>query len=545
MDSVKRLFLPPDFGSYQKNQKARILYISSLPTLFAGIGIGILDWRAGFHALALSLFLMSAASVYALWSMRRGKLALPGFLLPFSALIVQTINMLGDGSLPEPAVLIYPLLIIFASMLLGKWAALIFTGLCAVSQMIVFWIGFNGEESFSTLLFILLPIAIAGGLLWVVMDVLDRNMDRVRSSEERWRSLVENAPVTIVNTDRHGVIQFVNRSDNYDANSMIGRPLLDFVRDTNYKRALVSSRNVLKTGQSDSYEAVGRNAQGQDIHYSVSVGPIFDYAGEVNGLTFIILDITEKKRVEEQILKLNAELERLVEERTAQLETSNQELASFSYSISHDLRTPLRAIDGFSLALLDDYADVIDEQGQDYLRRVRSASQRMGILMDELLRLASITRRQPQKQNFDLSALANSIAHDFRRNDPQRAVEITIQPNLLIYGDKSLLHMALEDLFSNAWKFTADKEPARIEFGCQEIEAKLIYFVCDNGLGFDMQYVDKLFQPFQHLHDRSELAGSGIGLAIVQRVIQKHGGEIWAEAQLGQGATIFFTLPDG
>jgi PAS domain S-box-containing protein len=345
-----------------------------------------------------------------------------------------------------------------------------------------------------------------------------------------------------VNTDRDGIVQIINHFEGLQVDDIIGKPLVDFAPSIDHKRAMAATRRVLRSGKGIHFETSGRDLENREVWFSVSVGPIFGSSGEIEGLTFIVLDITEKKRSEDEIRDLNTELEALVQERTNQLDTSNQELASLSYAVSHDLRTPLRAIDGFSLALLEDYNAVLDEQGQHYLNRVRVASQRMGILIDDLLRLAFIARQELQSQSVELSDLVHTIANEFLSANPERKIEVLIEPGLSVCGDENLLRIAVSNLFNNAWKFTSLQEQARIEFGCQEINGTPAYFIRDDGVGFDMQYATKLFHPFQHLHGHSKLEGSGVGLAIVQRIVQKHGGRIWAEAQEGQGATFYFTL---
>ena len=250
----------------------------------------------------------------------------------------------------------------------------------------------------------------------------------------------------------------------------------------------------------------------------------------------------ERQLADEEIRRLNAELERRVSERTAELTAVNKELEAFSYSVSHDLRAPLRSIDGFSQALLEDYREKLDEQGKDYLQRVRAAAQRMGQLIDDLLGLSRVTRREMRYETFNLSQIAQSVAAELQRREPKRQVSFVIAEGLMANGDVRLLRVVLENLLGNAWKFTSNNNRASIEFGVIENEGNLTYFVHDDGAGFDMAYADKLFGAFQRLHSVTEFEGTGIGLATVQRIVHRHGGRIWAEGAVGQGATVYFTL---
>jgi light-regulated signal transduction histidine kinase (bacteriophytochrome) len=250
----------------------------------------------------------------------------------------------------------------------------------------------------------------------------------------------------------------------------------------------------------------------------------------------------ENARLYEQIQRDAAALEKRVAERTAELAALNAELEAFAYSVSHDLRAPLRGINGFSQALLEDYADKLDADGQDYLQRVQAASQHMGQLIDDLLKLSRVTRAEAFHETVQLSDLAQTIATDLHQQEPERQVEFVIAEGLAAKGDARLLRVALENLLGNAWKFTAKNPCARIEFGDIRQNGNRAYFVRDDGVGFNMAYADKLFGAFQRLHSAAEFDGTGIGLATVQRVIHRHGGRVWAESDVEQGATFYFTL---
>ena len=249
-----------------------------------------------------------------------------------------------------------------------------------------------------------------------------------------------------------------------------------------------------------------------------------------------------RRRAEEDLTELNADLERRVLERTAELEVVNAELEAFSYSVSHDLRAPLRALDGFSLALVEDYGDRLDGTAFDYLGRIRAASQRMARLIDDLLTLSRVTRREMSRESVDLSRMAREIAGELRESEPDREVEVTVAANMAVDGDAHLLDVALRNVMANAWKFTAREPAARIEIGSMDQGDEPVFYVRDNGAGFDPAYVDMLFTPFQRLHGYDEFAGTGIGLATVQRIVRRHGGRVWAEGQTGKGATVYFTL---
>ncbi len=245
-------------------------------------------------------------------------------------------------------------------------------------------------------------------------------------------------------------------------------------------------------------------------------------------------------RKAEEIQMLNVTLEERVRQRTAELETTNRELEAFSYSVSHDLRAPLRTIDGFSLALEEDYSTAVDAVGRDYIKRVRAGVQRMGQLIDALLQLSRITRAEVTREDVDLTALGDSVVENLREENLGRDLEVTVDRRMSLYGDPKLLRVALENLMNNAAKFTSKKPQTIIHFGWDP--AQQAWFIKDNGAGFDMYYVDKLFNAFNRLHGEKDFKGSGIGLATVARVIRRHHGRIWAESTVEHGATFWFTV---
>ena len=287
-------------------------------------------------------------------------------------------------------------------------------------------------------------------------------------------------------------------------------------------------------GIEDIYELTYIRKDGSRFPAVVSVTALRDAQNAIIGYLLIGTDNTARKRLEER-----------VRHRTAELEATNKELEAFSYSVSHDLRDPLRSIDGFSQAFLEDFGPLVPPEGREDLQRVRHATQHMGQLIDDMLLLSRVTRREMHMEATDMSALAAEVAEELVRDNPQRDVQLSIEPGMTATGDPQLLRIVLVNLLGNAWKFTSRREHAHVSVGTvRDPEHGPAFFVHDDGAGFDLQYKDKLFVAFQRLHGQDEFPGTGIGLATIQRAVRRHGGDVWAEGEVDRGATFYFTIPD-
>jgi light-regulated signal transduction histidine kinase (bacteriophytochrome) len=275
---------------------------------------------------------------------------------------------------------------------------------------------------------------------------------------------------------------------------------------------------------------------------SDTCAPLRNTKGEIIGVIGVVRDITEQKLAEEQLVRLNEELEQRVRLRTLEYEEANRELESFSYSVSHDMRAPLRHIEGFTRIFMEDHGAEISPEGRKYLDRICSATKRMGEIIDALLKLSRISRRIICLEEVDLSGIAREIAADLTAAAPERPIEFIVEDGVTAHGDRQLFRVILDNLIGNAWKFTGKQEAARIEFGSETVQGVRAIFVRDNGAGFDAAYANKLFGVFQRLHRVDEYEGTGVGLATVQRLVHRLGGRIWAEGEVGRGAAFYFTI---
>ncbi len=364
--------------------------------------------------------------------------------------------------------------------------------------------------------------------------------ERKKMEELRFRlaAIVDSSDDAIIGRTLEGVITSWNRGAEqifgYSAEEVIGKSMALLLPPGARDEQSHILERLARGERIEPFDTVRRTKDGRNLDVSVAVSPIRDAAGNVVGAAKVARDITERKRFEESLAR--------AKERA---EGASHELEAFSYSVAHDLRGPLRGIDGFSQALLEDYSDRLGAQGREYLGRVRDAAQHMAQLINDLLMLSRVTRAELHRDRFDLTSLARATAIRLHGSDPERQVELAIADGLVADGDSRLMSILLENLLGNALKFTAKVASARIELGSiPEPGQPLTYFVRDNGAGFDMAYAAKLFGVFQRLHAPTEFEGTGIGLATVQRIVRRHGGRIWAEGEVDHGATFYFTLAD-
>jgi PAS domain S-box-containing protein len=383
-----------------------------------------------------------------------------------------------------------------------------------------------------------------------------RDISRRKQAERTSKllaAIVESSDDAIIGKDLNGSITSWNKGAEkifgYTAGEMLGTSILRLIpADRQEEENQILGK--IKQGESVlHFETRRQTKDGRQIDVSVTASPINDAGGRVIGVSKVARDVTERKQAENQlkvsfkeIEDLKAELEERVVKRTAELEAANKELEAFSYSVSHDLRAPLRAVNGFAAIVLEDYGPQLPEEGRRYLERIRNGGQRMGVLMDDLLAFSHLSRQSVNRRRVDSSKLVRETLEELKPQWEGRRIELRLGELPPCQADPVLLKQVWVNLLSNAIKYSRGREPAIIEIGCLPEPGATVYFVRDNGAGFDMQYANKLFGVFQRLHRADQFEGTGVGLAIVQRIVQRHGGRVWAEAQLNQGAAFYFTI---
>jgi PAS domain S-box-containing protein len=392
------------------------------------------------------------------------------------------------------------------------------------------------------------PIETMEGTLTIsaIRDISDRKKteEALRQSEERFRLLVSGVEdYAILILDREGrVVSWNNgaeRIKGYRAEEILGQHFSRFytTEDVERGKPVLALKLAAENGAFKD-EGWRVRKDGTRFWANVAITALHDRKGQLRGFGKVTRDSTERKQAQDALERQRNELARS----NAEMRAANRELEAFSYSVSHDLRAPLRSIDGFSLALLEDYSEKLDDEGKKHLERVRAATQRMGTLIDDLLNLARVTRASMRLEAVNVSEVATEVAEGLQKAQPDRKVDFRIEKGLDAMADSHLLRIALENLLGNAWKFTSKRASARIEFGKTKNNGTSAFFVRDDGAGFDSAYADRLFGAFQRLHAMTDFPGTGVGLATVQRIIHRHGGRVWAESSVGRGATFYFTL---
>ncbi|MFX1439790.1 MAG: PAS domain S-box protein, partial [Promethearchaeota archaeon] len=372
-----------------------------------------------------------------------------------------------------------------------------------------------------------------------------RSQEALAAAEEKFRSIFNEIPIglQLLEQDSDGVLRLVEVNPAIDSmlntpgTPLLGKALEEIAPGHQMEMIIEQCRRVVKEGVPWHTEDVRVEEDQVSRAVRISIFPVLPGMIAVS-----FLDLTDRVRAEREARRLNAQLNQLVDERTAELASANKELEAFAYTVSHDLRAPLRTMDGFSKALLEDYKETLDGTGKDYLKRIRRAAKGMAGQIDDLLDLSRVTRLEMDRVSVNLSLMAEEVIKDLRESDPERNPRIVIEEGLRNRCDRRLMRAALQNLLSNAWKFTSSVDDPIIEFGSVDVEGESVYYVKDNGAGFEMEFAERLFKPFQRLHRADEFEGSGIGLATVERAISRHGGRIWAEGETGKGATFYFTL---
>jgi len=552
---LKTTFTPPDFGADDQNQAAFYLQVIVFISLYSVIAVEVSYMLAERWAYALGMLLAVGCCGIILESIRRQHLKAAINLFLFFALSFLTIGMLSVGGIHAVGSLMYPIILIYASLLLGRKAFTIYSLLSIASVGLIIL----AENRKITPIYLPdppdLPLFISYSLIVLstavtvrfVTENLQNNFQKKRQSEALYRSLVEVLPMNICTKDLQGRFTFVNQryceEFKLSAAEILGKNDFDLHPPAFAEKFREDDRRVIEGGKSlemvEEHEPLG----GKRTMVQVFKTPIYDAEGQPSGVQIVFWDISERIQTEEEIRRLNESLEQRVAERTAQLEAANRELESLSYTIGHDLRSPIRAIVAYSHILLESLSGRLEAAQENKLRQVNRVSLQMGAMVDEFLGYLRLGKSSPQKEPLQVKPLVERVIASLKKSLKERNLELIVQPMPACVADGQMLEEVYTRLISNAIKFTLPRASARIEIGSLQQAGETCYFVRDNGVGFDLRHASKLFGVFQRLHHQDEFEGLGIGLATVQRILAQHGGRIWAESEPDQGATFYFTLP--
>ena len=566
---LKRLGTPPVFADQESSRAARMLYILLYILAPAAAVILLNNMLIGELLTVYALALAELILLGVLWLTRRGRVQWAGMVLVLVLLVVVTYSLQSAAGLHDIGIATYPLIVVAASLLLNRRNFFIAMGLTITA---VGWLAFGEMEGlftplvpardtipsdFVTATVILGVTAITArlmatnlvrGLEQAQTEIAERKLaeDALRDSEERFRELGELLPEIVYEMDDQGMVTFVNRQT-YEITGYSQEDLeRGFEGVTLYipqdrERARQNIRALMAGQPTDGAEFTAQRKDGSTFPVLSRAAPIVR-EGRAVGVRGVIVDITERKRAEDEVRRFNQELEQRVAERTAQLESANRELDAFAHSVSHDLRAPLRAMSGYSTILLDECSEHVSEDAQRYLHHVQDSVHHMQELIDDLLAFSRLGRQDLVKQNVLPRELVDQVLRDLLAEQGEHHVEVVVGDLPPCRADPSLLWLVYLNLLSNALKFTRGRNPARIEVGCAREDGTDIYYVRDNGVGFDMRYANKLFGVFQRLHSPQEYEGTGVGLATVQRIVRRHDGRAWAKGEVDAGATFYFTL---
>jgi PAS domain S-box-containing protein len=555
---LKNLLAAPDFGDDEKNRAAFYLQVVSLIVATVAVAVGLtyaLSQRWTYTSAAL-IGIIGYGSIFLL--IRRKKLRFATNLFLGASLACLVAGILSAGSIHAASSILYPVILIFAGLLLDRQGLTLYSVLCLGSVGLIILAeklkitppyvpdpaDFNLAITYSLL--------ILGAAITVrfVTESLQSNLQEKRRSEALYRSLVEVLPMNVCTKDVDGRFTFVN--ERY-CNEFENLTPADFLGKTDYDlhpteladKFRADDQHVMAVGKSVEMIEEHQPLGGKRIVVQVFKTPIYDNQGRPVGVQIVFWDISERIQAEAEIRRLNESLEQRVAERTTQLEAANQELETLSYTIGHDLRSPIRAIVAYSHLLLEELAGRLEATQEQKLRQINQVALQMGAMVDEFLGFLRLANASLQKQPLQLNPLVERVVAGLQKNQEPGRVEISLHPLPDCEADPRQLEEVFERLISNAVKFTQPRHPARIEIGSLKHGGEICYFVRDNGVGFEMKHATKLFGLFQRLHHQTEFDGIGIGLATVQRILARHGGRVWAEAAPDQGATFYFTVKGG